>query len=753
MAGCLGLLLAAAGRASDMPSLHLTAGADGVVLESGSRPGQRLRLQASTDLERWTEVAQVSDRLAAYADLRPGRGPAEFYRVVSSPSGSFDDWSNQLEAASSSLFRPGTGSGLGAIAAVKWSLRVAEPERVYFQDTVDYPYHVQFARARLPDFAGVGAVDFAAQSLYATTAQRLALGSVMRAPDPQLRELGIELTGADAFPAEQAAAWVAAVRRRLDLPAGWRVLYMPSVEQREETQAHLGAFASRGIEVSSLERWVSDHACYSIGWALGRLVHVPASQIASALADGRLRFEDILVTDAVPSELPVLAGYLALTPATPNSHVALLARSAQLPFAYANGPAIGSEITSLLGRDVLLVVEETDGHCRISLKDTTDLLSAERRREILDSKKRPLTVTPRALLGQLAVPADSLTPDDARYVGGKAAHFGILRRSLPDASPQPALAITFDLWDAFLRQPLAAGGTLQEFIHARLSRHQYPPHIVSLRTDLAQIREAVEKSADFTPAQRTWLLTTLQQAGLQGARIRFRSSTNLEDGDLFNGAGLYDSFSGCLEDDLDTDDRGPSRCDPTEPNERGVFRALRKVYASFYNENAVLERLRYGVDEDKVGMAVLVHFSTPDAFELANGVATMNVAVTPGLRTTRAQIVSQTGATSVTNPAAGVQAESVHATFTGPDASSAVFSLTAASSLTPAGDTVMSWLDDYRSLLTLLQTATASYQSETGITTDFELDFEFKKTLPGQLEVKQLRPLPRPVAIPVPTIP
>jgi hypothetical protein len=35
-----------------------------------------------------------------------------------------------------------------------------------------------------------------------------------------------------------------------------------------------------------------------------------------------------------------------------------------------------------------------------------------------------------------------------------------------------------------------------------------------------------------------------------------------------------------------------------------VFRALRKVYASFYNDNAVLDRLRLGVNEDQVGMAL-----------------------------------------------------------------------------------------------------------------------------------------------------
>ena len=89
----------------------------------------------------------------------------------------------------------------------------------------------------------------------------------------------------------------------------------------------------------------------------------------------------------------------------------------------------------------------------------------------------------------------------------------------------------------------------------------------------------------------------------------------------FVGAGLYDSFSGCLLDDLDGDTKGPCKCDPTESKERGVFRAIRKAYASFYNDNGFLERLRHGIDESQVAMGLLVHYSAPDETEMANGVA------------------------------------------------------------------------------------------------------------------------------------
>jgi hypothetical protein len=146
---------------------------------------------------------------------------------------------------------------------------------------------------------------------------------------------------------------------------------------------------------------------------------------------------------------------------------------------------------------------------------------------------------------------------------------------------------------------------------------------------------------------------------MPGRKIRFRSSSNVEDGETFTGAGLYDSYSGCLLDDLDGGSTGPSRCDPTQPEKRGVFRAMQKVYARFYNDNAVIERLRRAVDESKAGMGLLVHHSYPNDIELANGVATYHKSGD----WFDVRMVTQTGAVSVTNPDSSAQPEVVD----GPD--------------------------------------------------------------------------------------
>ena len=50
---------------------------------------------------------------------------------------------------------------------------------------------------------------------------------------------------------------------------------------------------------------------------------------------------------------------------------------------------------------------------------------------------------------------------------------------------------------------------------------------------------------------------------------------------------------------------------------------FRVVLETQHRHPVVVERLRLGVDESQVGMAVLVHYSFPDEIEMANGVATV----------------------------------------------------------------------------------------------------------------------------------
>jgi len=85
-------------------------------------------------------------------------------------------------------------------------------------------------------------------------------------------------------------------------------------------------------------------------------------------------------------------------------------------------------------------------------------------------------------------------------------------------------------------------------------------------------------------------------------RFRFRSSTNAEDADGFSGAGLYGSKTGVLYDEA-----------------KSFEKAIKKVWASLWNEAAYQERTYYNIDQRDVFMGVLVHRSFPN--EALNGVA------------------------------------------------------------------------------------------------------------------------------------
>jgi hypothetical protein len=172
--------------------------------------------------------------------------------------------------------------------------------------------------------------------------------------------------------------------------------------------------------------------------------------------------------------------------------------------------------------------------------------------------------------------------------------------------------------------------------------------------------------------------------------LRFRSSSNAEDGVLTSGAGIYESARACFADDLDGDLVGPSAClseaerqtlaaqlaqrqaelaahaertwlpaiiddlakDLTR--ERTVARALKKVYASLWSRRAFEERAYFGMDQLAVAMGIAVDPSF--VLERVNAVAVTNlasdgVASDGGTDRPLYRVVSQVGSESVVRPA------------------------------------------------------------------------------------------------------
>lgn len=626
---------------------------------------------------------------------------------------------------------------------VKFIILNCDPTKVYFQDGFAYPFHFDFASARVAPFVGASRAAFDAATLH-LAGQQAVLGAVLvpSQSSANVPEFGIQFVGLDAYPKERVRDLFNLVKSKITFDRAVTGFYMPTFEQSAAASADAAWFAEQGMQVATTGRWTSGDRVYSKGWALGTLKYVPATQVQQAYRSGQLTAADILLTDGVPAELPYVAGIVSLAPATPNSHVAILAATYRVPMMHASTPAMVARMQSLVNKRVLLRADENYGIGKVDVTDTTNLLTPQQLADVMSLKEEePLAITPMQARGAYYLNVDALTPTDIKYVGGKAANYGYLRRAVP-ANTRPALGLTFDVWNAFMDQTLTTGRTLREEIALKLAPHTWPiANPAQMSADLLWVQDLIKNTAQtqFNPAMQAGIIAALQDPAFgfdQNTKIRFRSSTNVEDTANFTGAGLYESFSGCLADDLDADTVGPSICDPAEANERGVFRAIRRVFASFYYENAWATRRRLQVNEVQVGMAMLVHHSYPDPTELANGVVILDRKPNE----TNLTISTQEGATSVTNPEPGVVSEEVIGHVIG---ANIYVSLNRSSNLVQIGQTVMAWETDYRSVVSLCNAVANRIAQETGQAT-FSLDFEFKKTTFGNaIEMKQVRPFPR----------
>jgi len=784
----------------------------------------------------------------------------------------------------------------------------------YFQDSQTYLFHYDFAVTHLEPFSGMTLQQFNAVTLSQAN-QQAVLGSVIWSPltgyppKPLFLEYGIQFVRQEPYAREMMRDLFNHVKAAIQAPPDVAAFYFPPYEQQDQAEADQGWLASQGIPIGSVSRWAQGNTCYSPGWAYGRLKYVDAGSIDTAYEQGLLEPGDILLTNAIPAEIPQVAGILSLAPTTPNSHVAILAQTWHTPFVHLALANDANRAESLVDHQIALsVTYDVYGACQIQMIDAGGGLdpTVEAYLEIL-KQPEPLAIDAIMSYGAYALSTEGLTPDHMRYVGGKAANFGMLREVLPDHSPK-AMALTFDLWTAFLDQALTptprlelapghhivlwadgqpekglthldfrlsrkgefvglydadgitldtvkfgvqpenvsygrvtdghavrrllpspspgvsnspgqapvssglvinelmadnkttikdphepgtypdwielyngsdetialnglfltddlndptkwqiptaiSGSTLRQEIAMRLAEasNDAGQNMSVLSRILAGIRRLFETSqvTVFAPAIETSLIQALSDAnGFDPYhKLRFRSSTNMEDSDNFTGAGLYDSYSACLADSFDTDSTGPCGCDPNQPNKRDIFPAIRRVFASFYNDNAYLERQRHQVNENDVGMGLLVHHSFPDEIELANGVATVNREGS-GQNST-ITLVTQQGAVSVTNPPDNSIPEQVSVRVH-PSGSVAPPRLDSVSNLVRLGETVMTWSDDYDVLADLIIQVSTHFSNATG-KTQYILDLEYKLVAPGSvvlpsggLVIKQLREVPRP---------
>jgi hypothetical protein len=355
---------------------------------------------------------------------------------------------------------------------------------------------------------------------------------------------------------------------------------------------------------------------------------------------------DVVIFTFIPNDLTHVAGIITDTPQTPLSHINLKAKQNNTPNAFIRNATTNPAITPLLNQLVHYQVTH-DGF----------VLTAANQAQAdawLESVRPSETQTP---LSDLSVtqPArlDTLRHDDWISYGAKAANVAELAHVLDAGTYPVGYAIPFATYDEFMALNRCQGfeddGVTPDGKYRKLCDNPNDPAGKSLYLQIQQImadeafinnpdvrntqlkafRKEVEKSE--VPTGMSDTLESIRYFwdpdGNFTHSIRLRSSTNNEDLEGFNGAGLYESNT-------------------HHPDEGDIADSVKKVWASLWTARAFEERRFYRIDHFKTYMGVLAHLSYGE--EQVNGVA-----VTKNIYDRNWEgyyVNAQYGELSVTNP-------------------------------------------------------------------------------------------------------
>lgn len=293
--------------------------------------------------------------------------------------------------------------------------------------------------------------------------------------------------------------------------------------------------------------------------------------------------DEIIVLDGTPDILPNVRGIIVNELQTPLSHLVLLGKNRKIPIMAYTTALQDNNIKRLLSKKVELKIQVDTFYIKETTKKIEIKANAKKKKLIIDNSVTDLV--------DLAV----IPKKGINYIGSKAQNMAYLiaiSKEIPFKTPEDAHAIPFYFYTKHIQKK-----SISPLI-SELLENPHKDSTVWINKQLKKIRDAIKKEP-VDPDLIAKLNQTFKNAAFKN--FRFRSSTNAEDLDDFNGAGLYDSKTGILGDSIKTFEK-----------------AIKQVWASVWNEASYNERELFGIDQHNIAMGVLVHRSFPD--ELANGV-------------------------------------------------------------------------------------------------------------------------------------
>ena len=472
-----------------------------------------------------------------------------------------------------------------------------------------------------------------------------------------------------------------------------------------------------------------DYEVYTAARGCGTLRRYTLAELADAEAAAGFGWQDILVIDEAPLDVEtVISGIVTGTRQGELSHLNVRSASRGTPNCYVKDAHAlfaaweGERVALECAADEVTVVPITPTEAQACWEEL---------------KPEPVAVVPADLTWTEFVALPDLptgTLEERRTgigrFGSKGTNLGTLYQRIDPVLQLQGFLIPVGYYASFM-----VDNGFQATLDDWLEDPDFSSDGALRRARLEELRAAME-AATCDPELVTLIGDMILETwGADDVMVRFRSSSNAEDSLTFNGAGLYDSTSVCLADDLDADAEGPSHCDLDKGSERTICRGLKRVWASLWNMKAVEERAWYGIDHREAAMGVLVNTRTKG--ELANIVAFSGNPLLPG--DGRYLVNAQLGELDVVAAQSGVWPELDLLTIA--DGAVTEIERVKGSTELPAGEWV---LDDLRleALGADLAEIVEVYpiDEEAPAAGRVLLDTEWKLRADGQLIIKQVRP-------------
>ena len=471
-----------------------------------------------------------------------------------------------------------------AIPHVMFVIDRRDRDRVYYVNSTLFAFHKDFVNATYLSLERGRAFY---ENNYLKSDRRFLLGTV--AHQPSSGEFTFEFWEADRLTASLLGEAHSALRASF-----FAILsFKPNSAAQEDAVAQLNKGASGAAKVPVFAAASAADATFqpfSPGKGIGQL-----RIIAKMTPDIVIDRNQIVIFREAPVQLTPVSGIVTSEPASPLSHVNMLARSWAVPSAFIKDA--DKLFAALDGKYVRLEVRET-GY---------DLAPADLKE--IDERQRHWAmrsdlVTPRADLGcKILADLKSQRSRDSVRFGAKSANLGeLMNARIPGVTVPPGFAIPFFYYADFIRQ-----NALEEKIAGAVEEDRFVHDPLFRKNRLAEIRQWIQRGTYSEDFKETLLSKVHRQYAGKGLFVR--SSTNAEDLPDFSGAGLYTTV-------------------PNVKTDEQLLDAIKTVWASVWNYEAYEARESYGMNHFGVYPGVLVQEGieaesagvaiTTDPFDRAN---------------------------------------------------------------------------------------------------------------------------------------